>query len=266
VLLGACAHAPPQLAPTTPELTAIAGPATTCTGTPSTWADRAEGRDRIRYAVGLEADADRAEAGLKEVRAALAVEVGVPSDATSNAVIWLTTASETIRTGVADTETSGGTATVFLFSPSCDHDTRPLQFEKTISQELSGEYLEAASVASPDGWVFYSSPNWFMQGAEEWVTVLVHDRPSDIPAAATSLAKRPPSSAIRIEAGEVKVDNDYRDGEALVAWLTVTRGPDVVRRIVASDAVSFDDALHEVTGVDAAALIEQYQGWRTSTQ
>ena len=269
-ILSACSHPPTPTSATSvgvsPELEAIGGPPTTCSGERSTWNERPVGRDRLRFASGLDADADRAAAGIVAVRAGLADVLGVPSDATPPALVWLVTASPEITSGIAMTSSNSTSATVFLYSPSCDTDRRPQQFERSIAQELSGLYLRVAVERSPAGWSFYSSPSWFVQGSEEWVARQVHERPTDVVALASSRAKKPPEGAIQVEGGDVKVENDYRDGEALVAWLVLDRGPDVVDRLLASDAPSFQEALSEAAGLDGPGLVRSYLGWRSEHQ
>lgn len=262
-LIAACMQKPPGLGVVSPHLEAIAGPASTCSGAPSHWVDRSISRDQIRVAAGLEVDADRAAAGLRAVRGALASDLGVSSDATPAALVWLTTASQSIRSGVAMTESNSTSVTVFLYSPSCDHDPRPRQFEKSIAQELSGEYLQAATTARDRGWRFYSAPSWFVQGAEGWVTTRVHDVPSDLVAVAVERATAPPEDAISTDGAKVVVENVYRDGEALVAWLTLASGPEVLARLLANDAPTFEDALVEVAKFDSAGLVANYLQWRS---
>ncbi len=241
------------------------GTGDSCDRRASEWVDRAVDRDVIRFAAGLEQDADRAAAAVASVRAALEKELGTLSTATPPTLVWLTTASATITTGVAMTVSTEREATVYLYSPSCDSDPRPRQFEKTVAQELSGDYLSAATARTP-GWRFYDAPPWFVQGSEEWVTTLVHDRPADMLVAASDRATRPSSGAISADAKGVVVADPYSDGQALVAWLVLSDGPDVLLRILASDASTFDDALVEVTGHRPAELVPRYLAWRSGRE
>ncbi len=254
-LLVACAHRGP------PPFDAVSGPPTTCAGAPSAWVDWPIGRDILRFSAGLEADGARAAAGVLAVHAGLSAELGVPADAIQPTLFWLTTASPEIRAGFATTLSTATTATVYLSSPTCDGEKRPRQHEKTLAHELSGLYLHAAVDASPAGWEFWDAPAWFVQGSEEWVTTLVHARPADIRAAAEERAVR---GVVSVRDDRVAVEDPYRDGEALVAWLVLTRGQDVLRRILASDAPTFDAAFAEVVGVTLPDAAAAYLAWRAT--
>lgn len=257
-----CAHAPPVAPAGPPDLDAVAGPPTLCDRTPSTWVDRPTGRDHVRFAAGLEADGDRAEAGLVAARDALAAELAVPSEATAATWVWLTTASDTIHTGVSMARGYGEQVTILAYSPSCGADPRPRQLEKVLFQQLAPGYLGAATAASEPGWAFADGPGWFVKGAGGWVTMLLHAQPEDREGAAREAARLSPEGAIELRDGGVGVADPARDGTALVGWLTLAHGPDVVTRLLASDAATFDLALAEVTGLDGAGVVAGYLAWR----
>jgi hypothetical protein len=260
-----CAVVAAAPSPDVREDAAIAGPATTCDHVPSGWVDRDVGRDRIRYSDAVQADGGRAESGLIATRVALSELLAIPSAATTPVTLWLTTSSDTIGTGVALTRSDARRATMFIYSPSCDPDPRPRRFEKTLLQELSGDYLQATTRMRPGGWRFYEAPPWFVQGMEEWVTLQLHDRPTDLVSAAIAVAKASPDDAILLREGRIAVANPYRDGLALVAWLAATRAVDAPTRILTSDAPTFDAALSEVVGLDGAGLVAAYRQWRAGT-
>ena len=101
-----------------------------------------------------------------------------------------------------------------------------------------------------------------MQGSEEWVARLAHEDVVDIHSAATSRALKPPRGAIAVRAGKPWVADPYRDGEALVAWLVIRQGEDVVRRILQSQERMFADALTQATTLREAELAAEYWTWR----
>lgn len=261
-LLAACHHLPSAELGPEPDSAPIAGPPTTCDGAPSAWARLQVGRDSVVYSLALPQDGKRAAEGLPNVRDALAVELGVPTAATPPVTIWLTTASTSVRSGTAMTVSTRESADAYFVSPICAMDPRPRQFEKELVEELSGEYLQAATTSDSQGWTFYSAPPWFVQGAEQWLTTRVHDRPEDVHSTAIERACRPPDGAITLGGTGVEVHEVYRDGEALVAWLTIEFGPDIVSRLLANDAATFDAALREETRLDASTLTTGYWRWR----
>lgn len=209
----------------------------------------------MRFAAGLEHDADRAAAGLVTVRGALAGAVGVDSEETPPTTLWLTTASKEIGPGSALTVSDSTRATVYVQSPGCAPN--PERFHVTLLHELSGEYLQAATRLR-DGWTFYTAPPWFVQGLEEWVTRVVAQ--PDVDPASTAAAS--PDRAITVRNGALAVEDPYRDGLALISWLVVTHGADAPFRVLASDAPTFAAALSEIVGLDEAGVVEAYQRWR----
>jgi hypothetical protein len=112
------------------------------------------------------------------------------------------------------------------------------------------------------GWSFYSAPDWFVQGSEEWVARLAHENVVDIHSAARSRALKPASGAIATRAGKLWVADPYREGEALIAWLVIRQGEDVVHQILNSPQRTFADALGEATTLREAELAAEYWAWR----
>lgn len=240
---------------------ANAGDPADCEGVPSSWSSDWAGSDVVAYPRGLEADRDRAARGVQQVRAAVANAVGVPAEVVPPATVWLVTQSQRVRDGSALTITSHGDIAVFLYAPSCSADPRPRQFERTIAQELAGLYLDA-KVRQQGRWAFYAAPAWFIQGSEEWVARLAHEAVTDVQATADARARSSPPGAVAARGGSLSAADPYRDGEAVVAWLVLREGPDVLHRILVSQASTFDGALTDATSMSPSEVAEQYAAWR----
>lgn len=259
---GCCHGASAAPPPVRHDDEAIAGMATDCDRRPSAWAERVVGLDGVRYSQAVEQDVSRAASGIVATRNALSALLAVPPGATPPARLWLTTASDRIGSGVALTRSDDNEVAVFVFSPSCDPDPRPRQFEKTLLQELSGPYLRAATKMSPGGWTFFQAPNWFVQGMEEWVTLLIHTRPTDVVAAANVAGRAPPDGSILVRDGHIVVADPYSDGLALVAWMAASHGDSSPFQILKSDAPTFASAISEVLKLDEVGIAASYQSWR----
>jgi len=206
-------------------------------------------------------DAQRAENALLDTRRWLTQAVGVDSERTTRAVVWLTTAHNAAAgPTTALTVSDATTAHVYLYSPSCDVRAPDNRFERLMLHELAGEYLQAAT-RTHEGWTFYSAPNWFVQGSEEWMVTL---RRAAVPAGelAAVTAGRSRLNGVRYVDGAVDLDDEYSDGLSLVAWLHVAEGPDVLTRLLANAAPTFDAALGEVTGLTQHDVVDGYIAWR----
>jgi hypothetical protein len=252
---------PPQSSSAASSPADLAGSARTCAGEKSSWVRRDVGRDEIRSSAALPMDAARAESALVETRRWLSKATGVDSEHTTRAVVWLTTAHNAVAgPTTALTVSDATTAHVYLLSPSCDVRAPEGRFERFMLHELAGEYMQAAT-RTHQGWSFYTSPTWFVQGTEEWMVTLRRAAvPLDELAVAT--AERSRLNAVRYVDGAVDLDDDYSDGLSLVAWLHVAEGHDVLTRLLASSAPTFDRALTDVTGMTQHDVVDGYIAWR----
>ncbi len=266
-LLAGCHRAPATPATELDVMTAepwmIAGPARGCGGEEARWVSRNSGRDQVWYSSLAPDDGERGLIALQRTRAALAAALDVRSDQTPPASLWLATGSAIVGPGRAMTVSDPVRADIHMASPACDPDPRRLQFERTLVHELAGEYLHAATRSgAPGGWSFYSAPPWFVQGAEQWLTRLVHDQPADVRAAATAQIARSPPGAVSTSSGAIAVAEVYRDGEAVVAWLTLEFGETFLVGLLTNDAACFEAALREATGRDQADLVTAFEAAR----
>jgi hypothetical protein len=206
-------------------------------------------------------DVARAERALVDTRRWLQQAVGVDSEHTTRAVVWLTTAhNASAGPSTALTVSDATTAHIYLYSPSCDVRGPDGRFERFMLHELAGEYLQAAT-RTHEGWSFYAAPNWFVQGTEEWMVTL---RRASIPVdeLAVSTAERSRLNGVRYVDGAVDLDDDDSDGLSLVAWLHVAQGADLLTRLLASPAPTFDQALVDVTGLTQHDVVDDYIAWR----
>lgn len=124
-------------------------------------------------------------------------------------------------------------------------------FLRTLVHELSGEYLHAATGPrhKATGWRFYAAPSWFVQGAEELVTMQVRGEVGAREAALLVARER--------EAGGGVLDlaaDPYGAGALAVAWLVGEHGEDGLRGLLASEAGGFEEALVQVSAAGSGAL------------
>lgn len=99
-----------------------------------------------------------------------------------------------------------------------------------------------------------------------WLAALIPVAPAERETALFALAKASPEEAIVVREGTVGVASPGRDGGALLAWLALAHGPDTLRRLLASDAETFDAALLEVTGLDGAGVVAGHAAWRVANR
>lgn len=272
--LTGCGHAPTALPVIVPvDLAEVTGDPTSCAGEPSSWVERAVAdRDAVTFSAGLEADADRIDDAIGGARALLSVELGVPSDATLPAHVWLVTHSPTLTPPDGAPRSLNrwetGASIWATPSPSCAADgTVARDVEGALTTHLARSYLMAATAATETGWSYPSAaPAWFREGAPAWVARAVAVEDGARAEAERDAAMASPDGAIAASDTGPAVASPARDGAALVAWLELTHGVDVVQRLAASDAPTFEAALTEVTALDPAGLAAAYLAWRAGAR
>ena len=141
---------------------------------------------------------------------------------------------------------------------------------------LVNEYItvlqDMTTVQKPAGFLYYSSPGWFVQGLEAYdgyyhsteaslarVRGLMRDGRLGV-----SKSQGYAICCNKSNGGQaIGVKSDYTDGLALVAFLAVQFGEDVHARLLRSARLTFEEALTQETGVSFDELFQAYRVWLT---
>lgn len=234
----------------------------TCAGSRSTWRDEVVNDDTIRFVDGVADDALEGAAALRFASHALHERLRLPATVDVTVTLWLVTQrTEAVGPHEAITISDATVVHILVPSPTCSSLEVREHLPQTVVHELAGEYLQRVSHLDPAGWSFYSGPGWFVQGYEEWLALtLVPWAGVDVAEAAARAAERS-AGRVLVTDGGIAVDDDYRDGAALVGYLAHTHSEDFLRSLVASDAPSLEAAL-QAEGVELHALVDGFNRWR----
>ena len=143
----------------------------------------------------------------------------------------------------------------------------PKNSESYQAKILMSEYIPLGHFAvqnrrASGGWRYYSAPNWFVQGLQEYDAIF-HTTTDNARVTADALSKWAASRATSLCCGpQFRLTDDYNGGASFLSFLAKEFGEDVHRRILASSADTFWAALTEQTKpYTTAQLFERFQEW-----
>ena len=132
---------------------------------------------------------------------------------------------------------------------------------------LMSEYIPIGHYAVQDarpsgGWTYYSAPNWFVQGLQEYDGIF-HTTENNRRDTAQRLAAWAQShrSAFTCCDNGVTIADSYNGGATFVRFLAEAFGEDVHARILGSGAPTFDEALAQQTQRTPRQLFDDFQRW-----
>ena len=118
------------------------------------------------------------------------------------------------------------------------------------------------------GWQYYSAPDWFYQGLQEWDGLAASDKNYRETVSPLIIRKSRQTDGIVCcltldpAVPAVAVASVYVDGFTLLSYLSSRYGQDVAGRILRSDAATFWEAVRQSTSVDSpSALWEGLALW-----
>ena len=176
--------------------------------------------------------------------------------------------------------TDGGgrrTGTIFLLGPSAPiWKERPLLSSLGLPKDgedyhakvLMSEYIPIGHAAAQDsrpagGWQYYSAPQWFVQGLQEY-DAIYHTTETNRTQTAAALMKwaRLNEGRFACCAKGIELADVYNGGAAFMAFLATEFGEEVHERILRSPARTFDEALASETRPHSLAeLLGRFRGW-----
>jgi len=144
----------------------------------------------------------------------------------------------------------------------------PKNGEDYHAKVLMSEYIPIGHYAVQDsrvsgGWSYYSAPNWFVQGLQEYDAIF-HTTDYNRTMTAKSLfawAKRNPTKFSCCAKG-LEIADDYNGGATFMAFLADKFGEQIHARLLRSPAPDFDSALaSETKPYSRAELFDLLQRW-----
>lgn len=126
---------------------------------------------------------------------------------------------------------------------------------RLLGHEIISLYLEVLSRTRNKGWAYYSAPNWFTQGSQEYVASLCLKKSSRD----KIFENYHRSVEIKVEP-QITVSNPYSGGLVIMEFIADQYGEEKVLEIIASEADSFHQAFEAVLG-PKEAFREDFKKW-----
>jgi hypothetical protein len=172
------------------------------------------------------------------------------------------------------------TGTIFLLGPSAAiWKERPLLSSLGLPKEgddyhakvLMSEYIPIGHQAVQDrragGWSYYSAPQWFVQGLQEY-DAIYHTTDTNRTTTAANLMTWARQNDARFAccAKGLELGDPYNGGAAFMAFLAAEFGEGIHERILRNGASAFDDALAAETKRSPAELLSRFRTWVTESR
>jgi hypothetical protein len=130
-----------------------------------------------------------------------------------------------------------------------------------------GHYVVQASRAKTDGWRYYSAPNWFVQGLQEYDGIFhTTEANREVTKAALFAWARNHPSAFECCSCGLTIANVYNGGATFVAFLAAQFGESIRARLLQDTASTFDAALENRTKpYRLNELFDKFRAWLADT-
>lgn len=166
------------------------------------------------------------------------------------------------------TNASGTFAELELLAPSIQpSDARTIIGEpkdsiyihKTVVHELSMLFLWQVTRRKPSGWGFFSGPDWFVDGWEEYLSLIRSSEHSRN----TSLRLYRERVKVRWKSAAPAKLNRYLDGAIILQFMYDRFGRDRMFKLLRAPENTFAEALKATLECDETSLFASFQQWLT---
>lgn len=174
------------------------------------------------------------------------------------------------------------TGTIFLLGPSAPIWKErqlvsslglPKDGEDYHAKVLMSEYIPIGHYAVQDsrpagGWQYYSAPQWFVQGLQEYDGIY-HTTETNRTRTAAALMKWARQNERRFACcrNGIELTDAYNGGAAFMAFLAAEFGEGIHERLLRSGASTFDEALASETKPYAQSeLLSRFRRWVSNTR
>jgi hypothetical protein len=232
----------------------------------------------VFYPSGYDKDLEFARTWLDRAETVLRQKYGVAFAGYHVDVYLYPEPNERANTGTANLKCcSGKTGVISFLAPSAPiwkdfHGLTSLRLPKDENYQAKvlmseyitvGHYIVQDHRAKAGGWRYYSAPNWFVQGLQEYDGIF-HTTDANretTGAALLAWAKSHPDAFKCCESG-LQISDVYNGGAAFVAFLAAQYGESVHARLLRDDSATFMAALENQIQPDSLQeLFVKFQGW-----
>jgi hypothetical protein len=253
------------------------------------WIEAKSAHYTIFYQAGYEADVAFTRAQLDRAEALMASKYGVTADHYAMSIYLLpapTGDMDTVQSGnnVCCTRGTTGvsTGTIRLLAPSApvwkEGDPRsslglPKNDVDYHAKVIMSEYIPIGHYAVQDtrpagGWRYYSAPNWFVQGLQEYDAIFhTTDSNRDVTGQRLLEWARTNRTKFACCSPNLAIGDDYNGGATFVAFLAAQFGEDIHARLLRNPAATFEAALADETKpYSLQELFDRFRTWLDGTQ
>jgi hypothetical protein len=137
---------------------------------------------------------------------------------------------------------------------------------------LVSEYVPIGHYAVQDGrasggWQYYSAPDWFVQGLQEYDAILHSTENNAIITRQRLLGwAKANRSTFRCCSPALAISDAYNGGATFMAFLAAEFGEDVHARLLRSSAKTFEAALADETQSSPSQLFDRFGKWLDAVQ
>lgn len=244
------------------------------------WTESKSDHYSVFYQPGYDRDLAFAHTWLDRAETLLQQKYGVPFSGYHVDVYLYPAPRPGADTGTANLKCCSGaakTGVISLLAPSAPawkdfHGLTSLRLPKDENYQakvLMSEYITVGHYIVQDarpnhsGWRYYSAPNWFVQGLQEYDGIFHTTDANRQATGAALLAWAEAHSAVFqcCDSG-LKISDDYNGGTAFVAFLAEQFGEDIHARLLRDQSPTFDAALEKQTKSDSLRdLYAKFQAW-----
>jgi hypothetical protein len=162
----------------------------------------------------------------------------------------------------------GPSATIWMERPLLSSLGLPKAGEDYHAKVLMSEYIPIGHQAVQDsrpagGWSYYSAPQWFVQGLQEYDAIShTTDTNRTTTAARLMTWARQNEGRFACCAKGLELGDPYNGGAAFMAFLAAEFGAGIHERLLRSGARTFDEALaNETKPRSQAELLSSFRTW-----
>ena len=252
------------------------------------WIEAKSAHYSIFYQSGYETDAEFTQLWLNRAEQLMKDKYGVTPEHYFISVYLLSAPSgdiDTVRSGNVDCCTSGvagiSTGTIKLLAPSApvwrERDLRSsLGLPKTgrdfHAKVMMSEYIPIGHYAvqdarAPGGWRYYSAPEWFVQGLQEYDGIF-HTTDANRDDTTKRLLEwaKGNKSQFACCSPNLAITDAYNGGATFMAFLAAQFGEDIHARLLRNTSSTFDAALADETKpYSLPELFARFRTWLDST-
>ncbi len=249
------------------------------------WTESKSDHYSVFYQSGYEKDLGFARTWLDRAEVLLRQKYGVPFSGYHVDVYLYPEPRPGADTGTANLKCCSGaakTGVISFLAPSAPvwkdfHGLTSLRLPKDENYQAKvlmseyitvGHYIVQDARANHSAWRYYSAPNWFVQGLQEYDGIFhTTDANRQTTGAALVAWARAHAAVFQCCDSGLKISDVYNGGAAFITFLAAQYGEDIHARLLRDESATFDAALENQTKPDTLRdLYAKFVAWLAASK